>query len=64
MYTCIYMNSLELITYCSPTMVSGNEKSKNLVVTQSHEAECLSCPSVYAGIPKKKVPVAMKEWMC
>lgn len=61
MCTCMYMNLLHVEVL---QWLSGNEKSKNLVVSQSHEAECLGCPSVYAGIPKKKVPVAMKEWVC
>ena len=30
-----------------------DEKSKNLVVAQSHKAECLSWSSVCAGVPKR-----------
>lgn len=43
------MSIVQLIQQC----LAVNRKPKNLVVIQSHKAECLNWSSVDAGIPKK-----------
>lgn len=39
-------------------------KVNNPVVTQFYKTRCLSLSSVITGIPKRKAPIAVNEWMC
>lgn len=60
----MYWHDLYATDQLRQQWLAVNRKFKTLAIAQSHKLGCLGWPSVFARVPKKYVPMPVKEWLC